>query len=608
MAAAIATIPGFWPCLRGLLRHQAVPLSVALVAMLGANLLQLVFPFFASRLVDSTMFQTFSQAGMPVARAGLTPGDINQVGWMLLGLVSLILVLTYVEMRCFGSAGERLLTDLRATAFARLLRLPMSWFSRHRSGEATSWLLADLTLAQEFFLGDLRMGLKYSAVMIGSLGLMGWTSPNLALVLLALGPVIGGCAWWCGKRIRRRGEEAQAHLSASAVVVEESLQAVQHVKAFGNEGLEARRYQAALEAQLGPAIAGAGERALFLCLISLVLLSATVFLMWFGSREVTQGRLSPGGLTMFMFYLSFAGGSAGTLAMLYGKMQRLRGASARLEALFREVPEDTTPSRQQGPVEVTGALTFANVAFCYPSRPEVTALQGINFSVGAGQTIALTGGSGGGKSTVLALILRFYEPTSGEIRFDNRLACDLPLGQLRDKMAVVPQEILLFGGTIAENIAYGREGASFAEITAAARLAQAHDFILALPKGYDTLAGDRGAQLSGGQRQRIALARAMLRRPAFLLLDEATSALDVESEQLVETALAAAGGKVTTFLISHRLASLRRADVILVFEGGCLVEQGPHDQLAVAGGTYARLWEKTGQAHHHGLPAQDKVP
>ena len=439
-------------------------------------------------------------------------------------------------------------------------------------------------------------------MLAGGLTLIALTSGRLTLVMLSSVPVIMGLTIVFGRLIRKMSKETQDKLADTNVVVEETLQGIAVVKAFTNEGYETSRYRAGITAFIGTVLRAARYQGAFGAFVTLGGFGSIVLVMWYGARLVEGGELSFGGMTQFMLYTMFIGGAIGQFARLYSELQRLLGATQRVRELLRETPEDVDGELlEAGPgsstagcaaTRVAGDVAFEDVSFAYASRKEVTVLRHLSLTAKAGQRIALVGPSGAGKSTIVSLLLRFYDPDSGRVLIDGRDSRAYPLRYLRDQMAIVPQDVLLFGGTIAENIAYGRPGASQAEIEDAARKANAHDFVVSFPDGYQAVVGERGIKLSGGQRQRVAIARAILRNPAILILDEATSSLDSESESLVQQALDVLMQGRTSVIIAHRLATVRRADRIYVIKEGETIEAGTHEELlAQPGGLYRTLSE-----------------
>jgi ATP-binding cassette subfamily B protein len=420
------------------------------------------------------------------------------------------------------------------------------------------------------------------------------TSGRLTAVMLGTLPLLIAAAVFFGRRLRRFSRETQDQLAATNTIVEETLQAIASVKAFANEAFELGRYERANARVLAAALSAARWRAVFVAFFIIALFGGIVIVLWFGASLLQSGGISAGQLTRFVLYTTFVAGAMGQAAELFSQIQKTVGATQRVRELLREPtetsPAPATPAAAPPAGRLRGEVAFEGVSFQYPSRPDVGVLHEVSLAARAGERIALVGPSGAGKSTLTALLLRFYAPASGRLLIDGRDARDYPLLWLRGQMAIVPQDVLLFGGTIAENIVYGRPGADDAAVREAARLANADEFISAFPEGYATLVGDRGIQLSGGQRQRIAIARAILKNPAILILDEATSSLDSESERLVQIALERLMQGRTTFIVAHRLSTIRTADRIAVLESGRVVELGNHVELsAKPDGLYRRL-------------------
>ncbi len=430
--------------------------------------------------------------------------------------------------------------------------------------------------------------LRHSIIMIGSLGFMVYVSPRLTGVMLACFPptIIG--AILIGRLVGKRSRVTQDELAQSANIVAEAFQGIANVKAFCNELFEQKRYDARITAFLTSVLRGATVRALLVAFIIFAIFSAITVVLWYGTSLLIDGRLQAGDLLGFTFYTIFIGGSIGSFADLYSNLQRSIGATQRVRELLNEPAEPLEVVTRQA--RFRGDVSFDRVNFAYPSRPETQVLRDLSFSVPAGKVVALVGPSGAGKSTIASLLLRFYDPQQGSLIFDGRRATEYGLHELRGQMALVPQEVLLFGGSIAENIAYGKPGASQAEIEAAARRANAHEFIAGFPEGYATLVGERGVKVSGGQRQRIAIARALLKDPSILILDEATSALDAESERLVQQALEELMKGRTCFVIAHRLSTIRNADTIVLLKDGAVRESGSHEELMlIPDGAYRRM-------------------
>jgi ATP-binding cassette subfamily B protein len=558
----------------------------------------LLFPALTGALVDNALARR-----APELPAGWL-ADINRTALTMIGVLALHATFAFVQAALFAEVGERSLADLRRDAFARIIRLPMSFFAQRRVGELSSRIAADLTQIQDTLIGVVPQFFRQSVLLVGGVAFIALTSPRLALVMLSSFPVLIGVAIVFGRWIRKVAREGQDRLADTNVVVEETLQGIATVKAFTNEGFEQRRYADGLVSYLTVAVRGGRLRGAFVAFIIFGLFGSIVLVLWYGARLVQAGELTVGELTRFIVYTMYVGGAIGEFASVYGTLQRSLGATHRVRELLQETPEDVSPrpERSEGragsaPLEDSRrgvrsatAVAFEDVHFSYPARKEVPVLRGLTLEARPGQRIALVGPSGAGKSTIVNLLLRFYDPDAGRVLTDGHDARDFPLADLRGRMAVVPQDVLLFGGPIADNIAYGKPGATQAEIEDAARRANAHDFITSFPEGYRTTVGERGVKLSGGQRQRVAIARAILRDPAVLVLDEATSSLDSESESLVQQALDELMRGRTSVIIAHRLATVRRADRILVIEAGQVVESGTHEELlAVPGGVYRTL-------------------
>ncbi len=599
---------------------------VAMLALLFSTCLGLAFPYLIGSLIDVALRNGHILATpTPSAGAlGLIPGGLtapslprftlNQVFAFLLVQLTLQAVFTYFQVTWFNEVGERALVNIRCDTYSRLLALPMSFFAQRRVGELASRISADLTQIEDTLTGATPQFLRQTTLLLGGLVFIIITSAKLTLVMLSCFPPIILVAILFGKRMRGVSRQAQDRLAESNTVVDETLQGIASVKAFVNERYEISRYSVSIEAFLRAILRGVRYRAAFVAFIIFALFGAIVIVMWYGCRLLQAGQLSVGDLTRFTIYTSFVAGAMGSFADLYSQIQKTVGATARVRELLLEEPEAVlalpdTPLLDAGarhpakpstngaataapPARLTGDVVFEHVDFSYPSRPEITVLKHLSLHARPGERVALVGPSGAGKSTLVSLLLRFYEPASGVIRFDGRPATEYPLRDLRGQMGIVPQEVLLFGGSIAENIAYGRPGASPEAIAAAARQANAHDFITRFPEGYETLVGERGVKLSGGQRQRIAIARAILKDPAILILDEATSSLDSESERAVQDALETLMQGRTSFIVAHRLATVREADQIIVIREGEVVETGTHAELiGNRAGLYRRLSE-----------------
>ncbi len=572
------------------LRPYRLRFVLALFSLFSSNLLSLAFPYLAGSLIDA--------ANRPGA-------SVNGTALLLVGILAVQAGFLFFHSLSFATVGQCAIVDLRRDVYARLISLPMAFFGNRRVGELASRLSADLVQIEDTLIALLPQFLRQMTLLAGGIVLIGITSLKLTGIMLASLPILTLVAVLFGRRTRRLAREAQDRLAETATIVEETLQGIVNVKAFANESYELRRYHSGLLGFLEATLRSARLRASFVSFIVFALFGSIVLVLWSGARLLQAGEISFGELTRFILYTTFVAGAMGQFADLYSQIQKAVGSTQRVRELLRENPEveaTLTPPPASTLARLRGEVSFEDVHFAYPARPGVEVLQGIQLHAQPGQKIAIVGPSGAGKSTLLSLLLRLHDPTRGRILIDGRDARDYPLTDLRNQLSLVPQEVLLFGGSIADNIAYGRPGASLAEIEQAARLANAHAFIHAFPEGYQTTVGDRGIQLSGGQRQRIAIARAILRNPAILILDEATSSLDSESERLIQQALETLMQGRTSFIIAHRLATVRNADRILVVDQGRIVESGTHAELnAIEGGVYRHLAAL--QFHAHPLPS-----
>jgi len=515
--------------------------------------------------------------------------EVNDTVWFLVGIVSVQAFIAFWRILLFAKASERALAALRLDTFSRIIRLPMATLNQRRVGELASRLANDVEAMRETLVVTIPMLIRHSVMLLLSLILLLQMSVKLSLFMIGTIPVVIVMIAIFGSRIRKLTRRAQDNLAASQVVVDESLQSIVSVKAFRNEAYELTRYDKNLGEYLRTVIKAAVPRASFISFIIFAFSVALILVTWFAMRMLNDGSIGKEELTQFAGLTGMVAASFMAFPELITQLQRALGATERV----REILHDETEPAEDPSIPVVrckGEIEMRGVSFAYPTRPEAVVLRDFDLSAAAGQHIALVGPSGSGKSTSIALLFRFYEPTTGEILIDGKPVREMSLTALRRNLALVPQEVLLFGGSIRENIAYGSPGASDEEIISAAKKANAHEFITGLTDGYETLVGDRGAQLSGGQRQRIAIARAILADPAILILDEATSSLDAESERLVQDALDKLMENRTSIIIAHRLSTVRRCDQILVMSGGAILERGTHDELiAKEGGLYGSL-------------------
>ena len=486
--------------------------------------------------------------------------------------------------------GERVTADLRDAVFAHLLKLSPSFYDEAPSGEVLARLTADTTQVKNVFGSTVSVALRNIVMLTGAITMLMVTSLKLSGMVLLVIPLIVLPMVIFGRKVRALSRRAQDTLAASAATAQESLYSVQAVQAFGQEPRIEQKFHVATEEAFVAAAERARGRALLTAAIIFLAFGAIIGILWYGAQEVLAGDMTPGTLGQFLLYAAFAAGAMGSLSEVWGELQLAAGAAERLSELLDTEPAIADPSAATVmPEPAQGAVTFEDVVFAYPTRPNEPVLHGLDLRVEPGETVAIVGPSGAGKSTLFSLILRFYDPQTGVVRLDGVNVADVKLADLRERIALVPQDTVIFSANILENIRFSRPDASDEEVLEAARLARVDEFAKRLGDGFNTHVGERGVTLSGGQRQRVAIARAVLRSAPLLLLDEATSALDAESEQYVQAAFEELMKKRTTLVIAHRLATVRNADRIVVLDGGKVVATGTHAQLMKKGGLYARL-------------------
>ena len=549
----------------------------ALVALVVAALTTLLVPIAVRRMIDFGFTDKAVQL-------------IDSYFAVMIAVVAVLAVSSAMRYYLVTTLGERIVADLRADVFAHLTRLSSAFFDAERSGEMISRLTADTTQIKAAVGASVSIALRNLVLFLGGAGMMVVTSPRLSLFVLGAIPVIVLPLVGFGRAVRKRGRAAQDTLADASGYASELLGAVRTLQAFTNERTATGRYSAAVEQAYDAARGATKARAVLTAIAIFLVFASVVLVLWVGAQDVLAARITAGRLSQFVLYAAFAAGGLGELSQVWGEIAQASGAAERLFELLGIAPQIKTPAQPVAlPKPARGEVEFRDVHFAYPTRTAAPVLDRLSFTVKAGEKLALVGPSGAGKSTIFHLILRFYDPLSGTVSFDGVPVTQADPADLRARIALVPQDVVVFAASVRENIRFGRIDASDAEIEQAAKAAHAAEFITRMPQGYDTEVGERGVMLSGGQRQRIAIARAILRQAPLLLLDEATSSLDAESETLVQQALERLMAGRTSIVIAHRLATVQFCDRILVLDHGRIVEQGTHAQLSAAGGLYARL-------------------
>lgn len=567
----IGSLRSLWPFIRP---YRGLALLAGL-ALMATAAISLTLPLAVRRIIDG-----FNQGF----------GLLDQYFLAALIIAALLALGTGARYYLVTRLGERVVADIRKAVFDRVIGMSPRFFEQVMTGEVLSRITTDTTLVLSVIGSSVSVALRNLLIFIGGFGLMLWTSPKLTGLALLLVPLVVGPIVVLGRRLRVLSRENQDWIAQSSGNASEALSSVQTVQAFTHEDENRAAFGLITEKSFTSALTRIRARAVMTVLVIFLIFSGVVGILWIGARDVRGGAMSTGDLVQFVIYAVMAAGAVGALSEIWGELQRAAGATERLGELLAVTDHVQDPARPVAlPRPVRGEIALQDVTFHYPSRPTQSALEEVTLRVRPGETVALVGPSGAGKTTVIQLVQRFYDPDRGQVSIDGIDLRDMTRADFRRAIALVPQDPVIFAATARDNIRFGRPDASDAEVQAAAKAAAAHDFLTALPQGYDTWVGERGVMLSGGQKQRIALARAILRDAPILLLDEATSALDAESEGAVQQAVERLSHSRTVIIVAHRLATVKKADRIVVFEAGRIVAEGTHEALVAEGGLYARL-------------------